>query len=418
MRRKRNAGFILPLSVVLVMLLGISGLSFMQLDWLERRVTLNEVDNHGAFYLAQTGIARAQDLLKIDTQSVPNWTTVLAGLTPDPNRAGNSLCPSSLTLKCGIIPSIGATVVSPDNLAFVTTLFDTGSYEIRAFNDAESEVAGDTDYNGFITVRARGTIRGEHKVLESTIQAVSTVNLINCVTGDCPSQPCNDTTTPRCLAADGREPAVGPVPTPTFPLADTRNYYREPHNFPNFITNGNSTTNYSGTLSDSTYYNLTGDVTLTNVTGNSVVVFTTGKLTVKTNANLTNAILIGAGGVEFQGSSAISAPPTLQTGRQYPAVISGGNITSSSGDITGSGGGPTISGNVYAQGAVNLNSVDVVHGAVFGNQVTLQGTGTYTDDHGTDSNYFKKYYAPMPGFTYAPEMLTTVTVTGTWREIE
>lgn len=57
-----------------------------------------------------------------------------------------------------------------------------------------------------------------------------------------------------------------------------------------------------------------------------------------------------------------------------------------------------------------------VHGVVIGNQVKIQGSSTYTDDHSTDSNYLK-YYALMPGFTYPPELKTAVTVSGGWREI-
>ena len=49
MRSSIKQGFILPMTVLLVIILGISGAGFMHLDFLERRMGLNNVDNHGAF---------------------------------------------------------------------------------------------------------------------------------------------------------------------------------------------------------------------------------------------------------------------------------------------------------------------------------------------------------------------------------
>lgn len=404
----------LPFSVVLVLLLGISGVSFMQLDWLERRVALNEVDNHGAFYLAQAGLARAQAVLKINSHNVvaPNWTLLLQNLTNDTNRANNPLCPTDPAWQCGIIPTLGAAVLPPDGLVFAST-FDDGRYEVRAWNDAAPGETSTRDQNGLLTVRARGTIRGEQKVVEVQLRAVSTANLINCMVGaTCPS---TITGIPTVDPAPGRAPAVlNQYPQLDYPLTDARNYYRTPGNF-SFITT--TTTTYNGTVTDGTFYNLTGDVTIRDVTANNVVIFTTGRLTVDTNTDLTNAILIGSSGVQFQGTSTIRAPLTPTNG-MYPAVLAGnGAIASAANNRV------TIYGNVFTGFQINLQPGTSVYGVLFGEFVRIGGfpdllqPSTYTDNHTSDPNYLK-YYEPMPGLMYGPDMLTTVTVSGTWREIQ
>ena len=56
-------GFILPMAILLVLVLSISGAGFMQHDYLERVMTLTNVSNHDAFYLANAGIERARSRL-------------------------------------------------------------------------------------------------------------------------------------------------------------------------------------------------------------------------------------------------------------------------------------------------------------------------------------------------------------------
>src|SRR3989338_435018 len=46
--RASERGFILPLSILLVIILGISGMGFMQHDYLDRRMSSNTVDNYSA----------------------------------------------------------------------------------------------------------------------------------------------------------------------------------------------------------------------------------------------------------------------------------------------------------------------------------------------------------------------------------
>src|SRR3990167_6934135 len=108
MARAKNRGFILPLSILLVVILAISGTSFMQHDFLERRMASNTADNLAAFYLANAGIERARATFKIPqfgTPPTPTWTPVLtgydgpdAGTEPDyyqldPNPNPSCLCP-------------------------------------------------------------------------------------------------------------------------------------------------------------------------------------------------------------------------------------------------------------------------------------------------------------------------------------
>ena len=73
---RNDHGFILPMAVLLVLILSISGLSFMHLDFLERRMAMNNVDNHGGFYLANAGLERARETFKIPLDTLL-WTDVL-----------------------------------------------------------------------------------------------------------------------------------------------------------------------------------------------------------------------------------------------------------------------------------------------------------------------------------------------------
>ena len=429
MRRHPQGGFILPLSILLVVFLSISGMSFLQLDFLERKLTLNNVDNHGAFYVANAGIERARDVLKIPISgSTISWTSVLqspvwnggalaAGVYRTQSPPDLLLCPFGVARGCVVLPP-GSPVGSPDNLVFGGT-FDDGQYAVRAYNNESNT----TDNDQILTVRALGLIRGDQKLLEANIQAVSALNLINCdddgfgcpeING-CPNGICMD-------PAPGREPASSDnLPKLDFPLTNSQNYYRQSSNFigsGKLLGSGGTVRTSipgSGAVQSNSYYNLTGNVTVKNTTASNVVIFTTGTVTVETGTNLTNIIVVGTTGVDLKGGGTLIAP------LPYPAVISGKNITGGSGTKTVFGTifapRPVDAGGITGGGTINVNPI-TLHGVVIGNRVQIQGTSTfYTDDHSTDPNY-TKYYAFMPGFVYPPEMKTTVAVPGTWREIQ
>src|SRR3990167_2949071 len=120
-------GFILPLSVMLVLILTISGTGFMQHDYLERRMARNNVDNHGAFYLAIAGLERARATLKADVAlatGIPNWTTILSGSAPGyplDSAPDPLLCPDP-TKNCIILP-------------FGPSVSAEGEYRVRVYND-------------------------------------------------------------------------------------------------------------------------------------------------------------------------------------------------------------------------------------------------------------------------------------------
>ena len=412
-RGRSENGFILALSVLLVLVLSISGMSFLHLDFLERKITLNNVDNHGAFYVANAGIERARDVLKIPIASL-SWTTVLlgtydgpdAGSSPDypldPAPAFSPLC------ACGPAPAhncvtmpFGAGVDLPDNFVSDST-FDDGQYTVRAYNNAAAGETSTSDLDQVLTVRALGLVRGDQKLLEANVLAMSGLNLINCAaSGPCPQINGN----PTINAAPGREPIVGPnlVPVPTVPLTSPSNYYQISSNFigsGKLLGSSGQVRTFTGTLTDNSYYFISGNATIQNVTANNVVIVSTGTLTVKTNSALSNAVLVGVQKVELQGKGTITAP------FPYPAIVSGGDVTKSSGSAT-------IFGTVYAGGTVDFNPVDK-YGVVIGNQVKIQGSSKYVDDS-NDPTYLK-YYALMPGFTYPPELVITVTQAGSWKE--
>jgi len=404
MQLKSEKGFVLPLALLLMIFLTLSGTSFLQLGFLEQRMTMIEINNQSAFYLANAGIERTREAMKIPDDLT--WTTVLQDtsqrdssppcLTSDPTMC---LCPTPTSSKGCIIPPFGATVSSP-GLAFEGT-FDHGQYQVRAFNNE----SGTIDTDQILTFRALGTVNGQQKLIETNVLATSNLNLLNCIEGQpCPEKNngaptvCDVNTTPKCDSTEGREPASAPnLPTPDFPLTDPNNYYRRVAN--DKAANFSSLTyqtSISGGLQDNSYYFLSGDITLQNMTANHVVIFVTGKLTVKTGVNLTNAILIGVNQVELKGNGIISSP------LPYPVVISGGDVTKSN---------DTLFGNIYASGKIDLNPV-TSYGSLIGQEIVIQGSSTYTDKYGTAN-----YYALMPGFTYPPELKTTVTVSNSWSEV-
>jgi len=431
MALRRLRGFILPLAVLLVLILTISGTAFMHHDYLERRMATNNLDNQGAFYLGNAGIERARETFKIP-QTDQTWTSVLNGTYDGPINPGPDypvdptpvFCPLCL---CGpnaasgcVIPSFGALVNS--GIPF-DAMFGAGQYEVRAFNNELSL----TDTDQILIFRALGTIRGEQKLLEVTVLATSAGNLITCSVDPCPSkangQPtdCDITTNPTCDPMPGREPGIGPIPEPDFPLTDPQNYYRidttlnpvaqaakRDANFKDIDDNpllsayddfvGNTNLNPA----DNTYYFVDGDVTLQNDTATNVVIFATGQLEIKANVTLTNAVLVGVQGVNFSGNAEIRAPdvPYLH----YPVVFSGDEVTQSSGSAN-------VFGNVYAVGTVDINPLDI-QGATFGNGVEIQGSSDFSDDANL------RYYTLMKGFVYDPADQTMTMLPGTWRELQ
>ena len=380
----------------LVFLLGISGMSFMHLDFLERKTVLNEVGNHGAFYLGNAGLERAREVLKIPIiNDNPTWTPVLNDSDPNhpagyvtENPPDPLLCPDP-SHGCEILP-FGATVSTP-GLGFEGT-FDDGSYNVRVFNDAAE--SGTVDTNGILTLRASGLVRGDRKILEATILATSGLNLINCQgnVGDvCPNSKNKNT---QILPSSGREPASTPtLPYPDPALTAPNNYYLDPAHF------GLTSCTYTGTLQNGCHYVISGDVTLSSTgTHDRVVVFSYGKASVQGNTNLSNAIIVGVNEVQLQGNV------TLRSPLPNPAIISSGTVK---GDNS-----VQVYGTIYTSGKIELNPIQV-HGVLIGKEVKLKGASTLISDDGNLA-----YYAFMPGFWYPPEMKTTVTTTGSWREIQ
>ena len=425
---ENREGFILPLSMLLVIVLGISGTAFMHHDYLERRMAMNTVDNHGGFYLANAGIERARETLKIDTSvTAPDWSPVLTGTFPyAPDPDGDSrLCPDFPAKKC-VIPVFGATVVAP-GLPF-DAAFSQGSYSVRVQNDAAE--FDDTDMNGIITVRALGTIRGEQKLLQADVRAVAGLRLVNC-DEEAPGSPCPEDFTGNPKDSfrnlDGRDPKSTPeLPTlkpglyndPAFFVFWTQKLPPPPLIRPsNIFVCGSgpndidcSGTTISITVQDDSFYRIEGltDPAQTTVnldaSGNKqdVVVFSEASIEVQGNVKfMRNTVLTSERDIQLKGSVEIHAP----TSPMYPAIVAGGSV--------GGDQGVTVFGNVYAAGTIELQPI-TIHGLLVGANVNLQGSSTIITDDGNLA-----YYELMPGFTYPPELLTTVFAPGrTWRELQ
>ncbi len=199
--RNDEGGFILPLAMILIIVLTVSGMSFLHLDFLERRVALNAGDNQSAFYLASAGLERGRGTFFFDVNPLTgdlSWTTVLntngqgnPNLYPSDVNGDPLLCPDFLALNNGcVIPPFqtqannpvvqqnGDPVVSPDR-PFVAGLWDDGSYNVRAFNNE----SGLVDTDAIITVRALANVRGEQKLLEIQMQAKLDLKAANTLLG-------------------------------------------------------------------------------------------------------------------------------------------------------------------------------------------------------------------------------------------
>ena len=467
-----NKGFMLPLAVLLVFTLGISGAAFMHLDFLERRMAMNEVDNHGAFYLGSAGIERARETFKVATGTVPSWSPIL---NPSDGYRDNEyppdltfppdLCPLGPAAGCLIPPfqttiasnpttgnpfiaATGAPVGPPDfPMADIFSGAPAGMvlYDVRAFNDVPplgpSTETALTDANGILIFRAVGFVQGERKLLEMKALAISGLNLINCQGNPIDICPEVASGNPPISNLDGHDPETQPdLPDLQFPLATPpnldpmlNNYYRfdlVPTNFTQYspgpvLTVHTCLTDIDCTAAsgkvqldvanDSFYFiDKPGAEVTVDFTGGSVrdrvVIFALGGSTgiVDVNAQsdktFTNAIIIGQGEIQLKHGT-VRAPLPM------PAVIAEGDVTSGNSDTF-------VFGTIFAtadpipSGLVNVNPVKV-HGVIIGDEVEVQGSSTYSDDSNLG------YYAPMPGFTYPPNLLTTVsTGPGSWKEIE
>ena len=430
-RQKRSErGFVLGLSLLLIVVLSISGLSFQHLDFLERRMVINETRNITAFYHANTGIERARETFKIPTTSTPSWTPILQADHPEhpaeyptdlnsPDRA--TLCPFAETRGC-VIPPFQTTARNSDHINHdgdpVTAsdipfaqAFDGGSYSARAFNNIEAGVSSTVDNDQILTFRALGNVNGIRKVIQVDIKAGLKGGVVNCQNNDpaavCPDSK-NDNT--QIINMEGRDP-VSLTSLPTW----NRDFYRDTSHLPcsvaETITTGNVTL-VSGPTSKPNErqmqtghcYFATGDITVNSVGPgyDRVVVFSDKKLLVSGIAGFTHTILIALSEIQLQGNVETHSPDT------YPALISGGDILKGNSSVK-------IFGNIYAEGSIGSEkqpwNPNEIHGAIYGDDVYLKAASTrVTDDNDP------KYYALMPGFDPPPELKGTFVITKTWQE--
>jgi len=338
---------------------------------------------------------------------------------------------------------LGAPIDHPD-FPF-DDLFDDGSYNARAYNDEP----GIVDTNGILTVRALGTVRGEQKLLQANLRAISGLDLINCE--GAASDTCPDTVSgdPIVDPVEGREPQSHPdLPQLEFPLDNVNNFYRfdlHPTNFASYSPGPPLTVFACGAgidcsspssinldVVDNSFYFIDQPNTTVKIASaaprSRVVIYSLGddpatvpvegQVIMEGNHEYTDMIIIGQGEIQLKDGT-IHAPLPM------PVVISEGDVTHGNATLQ-------VFGTIYAVdpnppppfpnpppfGLVNLNPVSV-HGVIIGDIVETQGASStlFTDDHSTDTTYLK-YYAFMPGFVYPDELKTTVVDGGSWREIE
>ncbi len=422
MRKEAEKGFILPISVILMLMLTISGLNFMQLDYLERRMMRHELDNHTAFYLASAGIERALESFK---PTPPDYTyTVMLQASTVANDS-HGLCTQSDGIWRGcLIPPFGPTVIN--GLPFEGD-FNDGTYEVRAFNNM-TEPVGTVDTDRKLTYRARAEVNGEIKLLElREVQAATGMRIINCENSDSTSPCPDDAPNPNVEIEniEGREPSS----TPAIPTLNEA-FYRNAANLP---CNGNVAPPLpDGTIlvddlpnspnevqmNSGTCYYSTGNVTIKGTGGswNDVVVFSDKVLTVTSSTTLTDSILIGLQNIELSGVDnpeiRISSPKTENA--VYPVLVSNGTI------ITKDNASADIVGNVFAKDGVKIegSSSNNVEGSIIAGEVKMGNNYAFvTDFH--DGSHDVRYYGFMPGFTYPTELIVNeATADNSWDEIQ
>ena len=381
----------MPTAIILVTLLTISGMSFMHLDLLERRMVMNEVDNHGAFYLANAGLERARQIYRPTTDL--NWTSVLDGSDPDyPAEQATDpffdprLCPD-IARGCAI-PTFQVAGANPDVIAttgepvtgasgadplLLAALWpkvpgETIAYSVRAFNNGGPADVGTTDGDSQITIRALGTVRGEEKLLEATVVAVSGLGWANCQ-GD-PGDPSPDDVNPNAELdyLSGREART----FSTLPIIDF-GFYREPANFP-WTTSLQEcgagidcTTNpIVINVENDTFYRIEGVAPSNGVLVDShdkqnIAVYSEPSVQVQGHDALDNVVIVSQGNVQLQGNVTVTAPlgpPTAPV--MYPAVVAGGNV--------GADRSVLVVGNIYAAGVIDFRPIEI-HGMLVGTDI-------------------------------------------------
>ena len=279
------------------------------------------------------------------------------------------------------------------------------------------------DNNSILVLRARGTVRGEQKLIELAIRGISAFNLVNCL---------QDAVNEQCPEVSGVGGSItldsfdgehnnGFLPTPLqpdFPLDNANNYYRQPGNYP-WITDPTHIHILSGAITltvtpnphkpeevkmeDNSFYFTDGKITVKDTkttTGNSgVTVFSLNDVDVETATQLFNTVVVGVGTISLHGGAELHAL------LPYPVIIAGDTVDFGSSSVT-------VTGNVYAVNAISTNPI-TINGLLIADNIDLQGNTTISDQENLD------YYTPMPGFIYPPELLTTVSAgSSAWKEIE
>ena len=176
----------------------------------------------------------------------------------------------------------------------------------------------------------------------------------------------------------------------------------------------------------STYYDLAdalGQASTSNLTfssGNTYtgIWYTTKKVTIESNVTI-NGSVVAEGNIELEDSgnrnaeNVIINPKAYAPIQNYPALVSGGNITGT----VKSGVGlkdSTISGLILADNNITFDSLSgtTFNGTILaGNNISMENASSFT------INYDADMFSPMPlGFTFSGRDYTVIPQ-GTWNEI-
>lgn len=424
MRKPQERGFVLPLSVLLVIVLTISGMGFLQHDYLERRMTSNNVDNHAAFYLANAGLERARAVAHMEEKNgKTSWSPILQGDNPsyevrnEPQDVfDDRLCER---YPCVVLP-FGPLVRaqdSPSNPPF-NTEFSRGEYAVRAYNNME-EAQGNEDVDQYLTFRSLGLVGNELKVVEATVSPASTLRLINCGYPGTPSPDavCPATTCPLCIDPIDEDHAPKAFNSAQLPTPNEA-FYNSASHFP-WATQRDCPPSgefQESTILNNSYYFCDTDVTVNSgVDAAGVVIISTKTITLNQSVQLRSVPGVSGSTLFASGNVQIDRSVQLQSLLPFPAVVS------LSGTMQIDQGG-WIRGAVYAAGDINVErgervtGVIVAHGSIVTPQdvgmVNVLGTNARVDDQEN-----LEYYKPIRGFNYPSEQGSGI-VFGSWRELE
>jgi len=347
-KRYGRKGFILIMSVILLLSITVIAASFIALVTTRTRAASSGLDSAKAFWLAEAGIQQAAYRLKTDAAYRDTPTNITGSLASGTyavtvsKRTGETVYDVSSAGTAGITRNIAQTLT-------VTVGWGKQFTDYGAFAGA-----------GSISMKNSAKITGD----AYTAGSVTTSNTSS-VTGKVYAN-----------SGSGNYTRV-PLPSPPLasPVLDTT-YYVTEINTAKTYASGNKTYNTLALAGGTVYVN--GKVTAKNITGPGTVV-SNGNFTLNGGSVGTNITIISNGTLSISSNSSVGSGAVLYAKTAVSSIASNVNIDSAAiitpGTVSISS-NITFSGVILSGGNVTIGSNTVINGAVAsGGTISMTGSG-------------------------------------------